>query len=154
MTLAVILSLAGFLAALVIVLLWRLQRRHRRELSDRDASYRALLEINVRHYRDIAERDARYRHLLEEAREGVVAEVDGRLVFANPAAMKMFGLTRDEEWMGMSFADLVAPESRTSLPEGAAAAAPERREVVRVRGPAHLLVRGHVKVRATEPPVA
>jgi len=138
MTLAVVLSLAGFLVALAFVLLWRHQRRHRRELSDRDASYRALLEINVRHYRDIAERDARYRHLLEEAREGVVAEVDGRLVFANPAAMKMFGLTRDEEWTGKSFADFVAAESRQSLRESNGERAGgnpslERHEVVALR---------------------
>jgi len=134
-TLAVVVSLAGFFVALAFVLLWRLQRRHRRELSDRDASYRALLEINVRHYRDIAERDARYRHLLEEAREGVVAVVDEHLVFANPAVMKMFGLTRDEEWVGKRFFDFVAPESRPNLPamrgeRAPVSASPERYEVV------------------------
>ena len=135
MTFAAAAALTAFLVALGLVALWRLRLRHRRDLSDRDASYRALLEINVRHYRDIAERDARYRHLLEEAREGVVAEMDGRLVFANPAAMKMFGLTRDEQWAGRSFLDFVAPESRQGLPgiRGRGEAgdpAPERYEVV------------------------
>ena len=138
MTFAAAAAITAFLVALGLVALWRLRLRHRRDLSDRDASYRALLEINVRHYRDIAERDARYRHLLEEAREGVVAEMDGRLVFANPAAMKMFGLTRDEQWAGRSFLDFVAPESRQGLPgiRGRGAAgdpAPERYEVVALR---------------------
>ena len=112
---ALILGLAAALA-LIVLICWRtLMRRHRQELSDRDASYKALLEINVRHYRDIAERDARYKNLLEQAREGVVAEAEGRIVFANPAAMKIFGWTRDEEWAGKSFLDLAAEESRESL---------------------------------------
>src|SRR6185503_3328945 len=113
--LAMLLALAVFLAALVLVGWRRLRARYRQDLSDRDASYKALLEINVRHYRDIAERDARYRTLLEQAREGVVAESEGRVVFANPAAMEMFGWTRDEDWAGRNFLDLAAPESRQEL---------------------------------------
>ncbi|HEX5856191.1 MAG TPA: PAS domain S-box protein, partial [Thermoanaerobaculia bacterium] len=89
---------------------------------------------NVRHYRDIAERDARYRNLLEQAREGVVAESEGAIVFANPAAMKIFLWTRDEEWAGKSFLDLAAPESREDLAAilGAspASGSPARHEVV------------------------
>ncbi len=110
-----ILGLAAALALIVLVCWRTLMRRHRQELSDRDASYKALLEINVRHYRDIAERDARYKNLLEQAREGVVAEAEGRIVFANPAAMKIFGWTRDDEWAGKSFLDLASEESRESL---------------------------------------
>src|SRR5438552_2208272 len=92
---AIVLS-AVILAGLAFVFWNRLRGRHRQELSDRDASYKALLEINVRHYRDIAERDARYKNLLEQAREGVVAEAEGRIVFENnPQPMWVF----DEETM-------------------------------------------------------
>jgi len=114
-TLAMLLALSAFLAALVVAGWLRLRARYRQELSDRDASYKALLEINVRHYREIAERDARYRTLLEQAREGVVAETEGRVVFANPAAMEMFGWTRDEDWAGRNILDLAGPESREAL---------------------------------------
>jgi len=136
-TTAILLALFAFVGALPLVAWWRLRRRYRQDLSDRDASYKALLEINVRHYRDIAERDASYRNLLEQAREGVVAEADGRIVFANPAAMKIFLWTRDEEWAGKSFLDLVAPESREELTAilgaSAASGSPERHEVVGVK---------------------
>ena len=52
--------------------------------------------------------------------------------------MKMFGLTRDEEWTGKSFEDFVAPESRRGLPDVRAERAagnplPERHEVVALR---------------------
>jgi two-component system cell cycle sensor histidine kinase/response regulator CckA len=114
-TLAMLLALSAFLAAIVVAGWLRLRARYRQELSDRDASYKALLEINVRHYREIAERDARYRTLLEQAREGVVAETEGRVVFANPAAMEMFGWTRDEDWAGRNILDLAGPESRQTL---------------------------------------
>jgi PAS domain S-box-containing protein len=132
--LAILLALVAFAGALPLVAWWRLRRRYRQDLSDRDASYKALLEINVRHYRDIAERDASYRNLLEQAREGVVAEVDGCIVFANPAAMKIFLWTRDEEWAGKRFLDLAAPESRDKLAgilgASSASGSPARHEVV------------------------
>jgi PAS domain S-box-containing protein len=126
-------AVLAFLTALIGAGWLRLRARYRQELSDRDASYKALLEINVRHYRDIAERDARYRNLLEQAREGVVAEAEGRVVFANPAAMEMFGWSRDEDWAGRSLVDLAAPEYRETLAAifaAPAAAAPPRRQVV------------------------
>jgi PAS domain S-box-containing protein len=133
-TLAILLALFAFAGALALAAWWRLRSRYTQELSDRDASYKALLEINVRHYRDIAERDARYRNLLEQAREGVVAEAEGRIVFANPAAMKIFQWTREDEWAGKSFLDLAVPEGREALAAilGASAATgpPERHEVV------------------------
>jgi PAS domain S-box-containing protein len=131
------LTLLAVAAAVAVVGWRRLVRRYRRDLSDRDASYKALLEINVRHYRDIAERDARYRTLLEQAREAVVAEAGGRIVFANPAAMKMFGWTEEKDWAGRSFLDLAAPESRPALEAmgatPAASGSPERHEVVGLR---------------------
>ncbi|HSP93689.1 MAG TPA: PAS domain S-box protein [Thermoanaerobaculia bacterium] len=133
-TLVILLALFAFGGALALAAWWRLRSRYRQDLSDRDASYKALLEINVRHYRDIAERDARYRNLLEQAREGVVAEAEGRIVFANPAAMKIFLWTREAEWAGKSFLDLAVPEAREALAAilGASAASgpPERHEVV------------------------
>jgi len=113
--LAIVLALSGFLVVLAGAGWWRLRSRYRRELADRDASYKTLMEINVRHYRDIAERDARYKSLLEQAREGVVAEAEGRIIFANPAAMRMFGWTRDEDWAGRSFLDVAAEESQEAL---------------------------------------
>src|SRR4029077_16961806 len=89
-----------------------------------------LHEITARHYRDIAERDARYRNLLEQAREGVVAESEGRVVFANPPAMELLGGTREEDGAGRIFLDLAAPEDRETLSgiftAPTAAALPER----------------------------
>jgi two-component system cell cycle sensor histidine kinase/response regulator CckA len=130
---ATLAALSAFTVLLILAGWLRLRGRYRQELSDRDASYKALLEINVRHYRDIAERDARYRNLLEQAGEGVVAEAEGRVVFANPAAMKMFGWSRDEDWAGRSFLDLASPESRETLAAifaaPTASALPERHEI-------------------------
>ncbi len=74
-------------------------------------------QVSVKTYRTLSERDSRYRSLLERMREGVVGEIDNRLVFANPAALKMFGLKDEREFLGRPFLDFVAPESREKVLE-------------------------------------
>jgi two-component system, cell cycle sensor histidine kinase and response regulator CckA len=73
--------------------------------------------VSANYYRTLSERDSRYRSLLERTREGVIGEIDNRLVFANPAALRMFGLTDEREFLGRPFLDFVAPESREKLLE-------------------------------------
>ncbi len=64
---------------------------------------------------DITERkraQERYRLLFESTTDSVaIADIDGRVVDANPACLRIYGYTA-EEVRGMNVADVVAPESR------------------------------------------
>jgi PAS domain S-box-containing protein len=74
-------------------------------------------QVSANSYRTLSEVDSRYRSLLERTGEGVIGEIDHRLVFANPAALRMFGLTDEREFLGRPFLDFVAPESREKVLE-------------------------------------
>ncbi|HXM76542.1 MAG TPA: PAS domain S-box protein, partial [Thermoanaerobaculia bacterium] len=74
-------------------------------------------QVSATSSRTLAERDSRYRSLLERTGEGVIGEIDHRLVFANPAALRMFGLSDEREFLGRPFLDFVAPESREKVLE-------------------------------------
>ncbi len=60
-----------------------------------------------RYYRDLSERDARYRELLEQTQEAVSVSVDGKIVYANPACVAMFGYQK--ALIGVPFSILFAP---------------------------------------------
>ena len=81
------------------------------------------------YYREINERKAveeelrRYRLLAEQARDILlfVRYADGRILEANVAAEKAYGYTR-EELLGLSIAELRAPETSPSVPDQMATA--------------------------------
>ncbi len=91
----------------------------------------------ARHYRQIAERDARYRILLEQTQEAVAVAVDGLIVYANPACVEMFGYKKP--LIGVPVTIFFAPGSREQVEEIvhhriAGRPAPELYEAIGLRG--------------------
>ena len=91
----------------------------------------------ARHYREAAALDARYRVLLEQTQEAVAVAVDGRVAYANPACVEMFGYQKP--LVGVPLTVLFAPGSREQVEEilrerRADEPAPELYEAVGLRG--------------------
>lgn len=57
-------------------------------------------------------REERYRSLVEMYPDGTLVSVDNRIVYANAAALKLFGVESAKELIGRSPLDLVHPDSR------------------------------------------
>jgi diguanylate cyclase (GGDEF)-like protein/PAS domain S-box-containing protein len=76
----------------------------------------ALTRINSRrHLRALRETDARYRQLLAMTPEAVLVHAGGRILFTNPAAAELLGVTNEQALVGRSIADFATPESRDAL---------------------------------------
>jgi PAS domain S-box-containing protein len=93
--------------------------------------------LGLRHYRDLAERDARYRSLLDQTQEAVAVAVEGKVTYANPACIAMFAL--EKPLPGVPIGDFFAPGSREQVEEIvrdrlAGRPAPELYEAVGLRG--------------------
>ena len=93
--------------------------------------------LGLRHYRDLADRDARYRSLLDQTQEAVAVAVDGKVTYANPACVSMFAFERS--LVGVPIGAFFAPGSREQVNEIVRARiaghpAPELYEAVGLRG--------------------
>lgn len=91
-----------------------------------DASARLVECISIHH--DVTERrelarkfeesQEKYQNIVESSLDGIVIVQDGKLVFVNASAVKIFGYETAEEMRTLSFADTVAPASRFFVLEG------------------------------------
>src|SRR5262245_31734060 len=63
----------------------------------------------------LSERDQRYSRLLEQTQEAISVGVDGKVVYANPACVEMFGYERP--LLGVPMAIFFAPGSREQVQE-------------------------------------
>jgi PAS domain S-box-containing protein len=87
--------------------------------------------------RSFAETEARYETLLELLPEAIIVHQDGRAVFANRAAARLYGASDPNELLGVDVFQLVAPESRDDsrertarlIKEGTQLEMPHRRHV-------------------------
>ncbi|MFZ2089514.1 MAG: PAS domain S-box protein, partial [Desulfobaccales bacterium] len=59
----------------------------------------------------LEESEARYRSLVDLSPDAIVVHAKGRYVFANPAALKLFGAAGPQEIIGRRVLDLVHPDS-------------------------------------------
>ncbi|HEY5799550.1 MAG TPA: PAS domain S-box protein, partial [Burkholderiaceae bacterium] len=59
--------------------------------------------------------EERYRALAELSPEGIVIHVGGRYVYANPAALRMFGASQPEELLGSAVVEHIVPEFQHAL---------------------------------------
>ncbi len=83
----------------------RLYESAMRELDERKRA-EALLQVS----------ETRFRQIVESASDIIYGmDVEGRLTYANPAALKLMGYEREEEAIGKSFFDFIAPESRAEV---------------------------------------
>ncbi|PYT09791.1 MAG: two-component system response regulator [Acidobacteria bacterium] len=60
----------------------------------------------------LKESEGRYRLLVELSPEAIVVQIDERIVYANPAATRLFGATGVETLMGLAVTDFVHPDNR------------------------------------------
>ncbi len=72
-------------------------------------------QIRLRHYAQLADRDRRYKTLLEQTQEAVAVGVDGKVAYANPACVEMFGYERP--LIGVPVTIFFAPGSREQVEE-------------------------------------
>jgi PAS domain S-box-containing protein len=104
----------------------------------------------VRHLERMAERDKRYKTLLEQTQDAVLVAVDGRVAYANPACVGMFGYERP--LLGVPVTIFFAPGSREHIAEFveqrvAGRPAPELYEAVGLRSDGSTF---DVEVRVTQ----
>ncbi len=71
--------------------------------------------MRLRHYEQLSDRDARFRSLLEQTQEAVAVGVGGKVAYANPACVQMFGYSRP--LAGMPIAIFFSPGSREQVDE-------------------------------------
>ncbi len=63
----------------------------------------------------LRESELRYRILVERSPESVIVHRDGIIIFANPAAIRMFGAESIQNLTGKTFLDLVDPDLRAEV---------------------------------------
>ncbi|HYG21262.1 MAG TPA: PAS domain S-box protein [Verrucomicrobiae bacterium] len=65
----------------------------------------------------LSESEANYRSLIERLPDAVIVHVDGRIVFANPAAVQLVGAVDANDIVGRSVFDFAVPETRMLVEE-------------------------------------
>ena len=74
------------------------------------------LEAEKRHLQDaLQQSEERYKSVVEFSPHAVVVHRDGRIIYANPAAIKMFGASSLQDLAGSSILDRVHPDDHQSL---------------------------------------
>ena len=71
-----------------------------------------VIDVTERRQAEAALRESeeRYRRLVEMSPEGIAIHSEGKVVFANPAALRMMGASRPEDVIGRPVMDLVHPD--------------------------------------------
>jgi len=77
-----------------------------------DVSDRKLMEAALR------ESEARYRALVEWSPEAMLVHLGGKVIYANPAAVRMLGAMTANELEGKAFLDLIHPASHPTVLAG------------------------------------
>ncbi|MGH6927437.1 MAG: CHASE3 domain-containing protein, partial [Dongiaceae bacterium] len=114
--------LAGTLVSVAIIVLLFFQtasEMHRRRLAEG-----ALRGLNVSLEQSVRERTAqlaaseeRYRQVIDLIQEGIWIHADGKIVFANPYAVQMFGAKTEAELIGRPVMSMVHPDERVRAAE-------------------------------------
>jgi PAS domain S-box-containing protein len=63
----------------------------------------------------LRESEDRYRKLVEISPDAVILHRDGKIIYVNPAAVRLAGAGRSDELVGKNILDIVAPEYRDSV---------------------------------------
>lgn len=74
--------------------------------------YNHIQSSNIKLKEEIEESETRYRHLVELSPDAVAVHSEGKIVFVNPAAVKLMGATKPEDLIGKPAIDMVHPDYR------------------------------------------
>jgi PAS domain S-box-containing protein len=85
-----------------------------REIHERQQMEEVLVEVNG----VLRESEERYRALVQQSPVSIFVIQDGRIAFANPAAIILLGYSEAHHLVGLPFFDVVAPDSRSQVLDG------------------------------------
>jgi PAS domain S-box-containing protein len=74
-----------------------------------------MLQVLRKQQEALTQSEQRYRDLVELSPEAILVHREGRYVYANPAAIRLFGAEHPEDLEGRSVLDLMSPEQRTAV---------------------------------------
>jgi PAS domain S-box-containing protein len=72
--------------------------------------YDQLQDFNKRLEEKIQDSEKRYQNLIEFSPEPIAVHSEGKMVFANPAALRMFGAKKPEDLIGKTVLELLHPD--------------------------------------------
>jgi PAS domain S-box-containing protein len=76
-----------------------------------------LQELVKEKSRDLADSEERYRRLVDESPQAIHVHCEGKFVYVNAAAVKLFGAERPEQLIGKLVTDVIHPDSREIVKE-------------------------------------
>jgi len=86
---------------------------------ERGRIYAVARDRTDRRYNEatMKESEGRYRSLVELSPDGIILQCDGKIIYANPAAIKLFPSTNPDEIIGASFLEIIPIENRNMIKE-------------------------------------
>ena len=83
-----------------------------------EATEKYNMEANSRRLQEsLLQSEERYRAVVEQSPQAVVVHRDGTIVYANPAAIKMFGATSLQDLVGKPLLDRIHPDDQQTVQE-------------------------------------
>jgi len=72
---------------------------------------------NIRLHESLFESQERYRMLVDSSPDAIIVHREGKIVFVNPAGIKLMGASRPEDLLGLPILDLVHADDRPAVLE-------------------------------------
>lgn len=93
------------------------RRRYLTLLAERRATAELRLEVAARvaAERQLAESEARFRSLVELSPDPILVHRDGRVLYVNPAGLRLVGADSPEPFVGGIFLDFIHPDDRAGV---------------------------------------
>ena len=93
------------------------RRRYLTLLAERQATAELRLEIEARGEaeRQLAESEARFRSLVELSPDPILVHRGGRVLYVNPAGLKLIGAVSAEPFLGGAFLDFIHPDDQATV---------------------------------------
>uniref|UniRef100_A0A831XN19 histidine kinase n=1 Tax=Geobacter metallireducens TaxID=28232 RepID=A0A831XN19_GEOME len=104
-------------------------RDRNEELAMAEEELRQQLDEYQRSQDHLTESEERYRLLVDSSPDAILIHAAGRYVFANPAALKLYGAAHPDQLVGRPITDFVHPDSHQAVAERLRLLYNERRPV-------------------------
>ena len=76
------------------------------------------LAFDARSLKELVESEHRHRKLVESLPDAIVVHTEGRIVFANPFALRLHKADRADQLLGRDIRDFIAPQCLTEVMQG------------------------------------